>query len=103
MTDGDQLDSKGGPTEGVPEQPTQPDPPRDAAPGFFWRHREPLTALGILVVALLPVAIGMSASDSGSGEISVHGPQIYTRERLDNDRYQEDSWLNTMLEDSSKV
>ena len=35
------------------------------------------------------------------GGIFVHGPQVYTRERLVNDRYQEDSWLNSMLERST--
>ncbi|MGG5823338.1 hypothetical protein [Falsiroseomonas sp. HW251] len=32
------------------------------------------------------------------GTIFVDGPQVYTRERLVNDRYQEDSWLNGMLD-----
>jgi hypothetical protein len=36
-----------------------------------------------------------------SGQIFVNGPQVYTRERLVNDRYQEDAWLNKMLEATS--
>jgi hypothetical protein len=37
-----------------------------------------------------------------TGEIYVSGPQVYTRERLVNDRYREDAWLLAMLEASTK-
>lgn len=66
------------------------------------RHREPLVALTILVVALTPIVLTDPITPDG-GEIFIHGPQIYTRERLVNDRYQEDSWLNAMLDESAHV
>jgi hypothetical protein len=37
-----------------------------------------------------------------TGEIFVSGPQVYTRERLVNDRYREDAWLLAMLDTSTK-
>jgi hypothetical protein len=37
-----------------------------------------------------------------TGSIYVSGPQVYTRERLVNDRYREDSWLIAELDASSK-
>ena len=37
-----------------------------------------------------------------TGTILVSGPQVYTRERLVNDRYREDAWLLTELKDSPK-
>lgn len=44
-----------------------------------------------------------AATGTHGGEIFVDGPQVYTRERLVNDRYQEDSWLNEMLRESRRV
>jgi hypothetical protein len=37
-----------------------------------------------------------------TGSIYVNGPQVYTRERLVNDRYREDTWLTGVLNDASK-
>jgi len=38
-----------------------------------------------------------------TGSIHISGPQVYTRERLVNDRYREDSWLLSELEGSRKL
>jgi hypothetical protein len=65
-------------------------------------YRRAILALIILAIGLSPLAFDQSLNADG-GEIFIHGPQIYTRERLVNDRYLEDSWLNAMLEESTKV
>lgn len=76
------------------------------------------TAGSLLLSSLLAVVIGSGlvlgtwiflygwpakrTAHVDGGSIFVHGPQVYTRERLVNDRYQEDSWLNGMLERSTR-
>lgn len=79
-----------------------PEAPRRGLAAAIGRHREVVAAVIIVLVALTPMILDETATPVG-GDIFIHGPQIYTRERLVNDRYQEDSWLNTMLEDSAKV
>jgi len=63
--------------------------------------------IGIAAVVVVVVAVYIFSNDSqlrnrgagGSyGEIYVDSPEIYTRERLVNDRFREDAWLKQMLE-----
>src|SRR5690348_3123912 len=49
-----------------------------------------------IAVVLIPISyanIIRSHGEENYGKILVEGPQIYTRERLVNDRYREDAWL----------
>jgi hypothetical protein len=65
-----------------------------------------LAIAGGVVVAALAIWFMPFIRDSlfeTTGSISVSGPQIYTRERLVNDRYREDAWLLSELEGSPKL
>jgi len=75
----------------------------EPSPARVWATRAlgGVVLVGLLYLGVfgLPEFIGRQMRIDG-GQIFVHGPQVYTRERLVNDRYQEDSWLNKMLEES---
>jgi hypothetical protein len=85
-----------------PAEPGDPPPARGAS--TFWRRarqvRTPaLVALGFVAVFAVigwprppvwPFVTG--------GEIFVESPEVYTRERLVNDRYRQDFWLRSQLD-----
>jgi hypothetical protein len=65
---------------------------------------------GIVVVAALAISLSLwfvpLIRDSlleTTGSIYISGPQVYTRERLVNDRYREDAWLLSELDGSRKL
>jgi len=53
------------------------------------------------VCGLVWFSPGLTAFNQTTGSIYVSGPQVYTRERLVNDRYREDAWLAKELLASS--
>ena len=69
-----------------------------------------ISGIAVIVVIVLigvgvwlgPSAYRLMASHT-TGSIFVSGPQVYTRERLVNDRYREDAWLLGELDNSGKL
>jgi hypothetical protein len=57
-----------------------------------------LVFLGL--AACIPLACSFIPPPNTLGAIHIGGPEIYTRERLVNDRFQEDSWLSNELVES---
>jgi hypothetical protein len=74
--------------------------------GVFWRaplyRNENLLKLLVVLVILLLLAVGIFSAiwnlSTVLGEIIVSSPQIYTRERLVNDRYDQAHWLQKQLQ-----
>jgi hypothetical protein len=68
-----------------------------------------LGILGLAVIVCVATFIwrGPSSFSIGqtrtTGAIFVSGPQVYTRERLVNDRYREDAWLATVLGNTTEL
>jgi hypothetical protein len=97
---------------GQPAEPRDVDRPPSPPPSTGWLRSLLAVFGGVVLVAGLAVAswtfvFGLPTPVTreqrvDGGNIFIHGPQVYTRERLVNDRYQEDSWLTGMLEQSTK-
>ena len=67
-----------------------------------WPTRTELVpAVVILAVLGLVAAFVFLQPTFTTGSIYVSGPQVYTRERLVNDRYREDAWLLDELKGST--
>lgn len=88
----------------VPD-PTDPaeTPPRPApAAGARWLRRLRLPALVVAGIAAVAAVVGMPLPPVWpfvtGGEIFVESPEVYTRERLVNDRYRQDFWLRSHLD-----
>ena len=64
---------------------------------FGRRLRHPGTAIGVTVAGSV-LLIYLMAMQTGTGVIIVSEPDIYTRERLVNDRFREEYWLRSQLD-----
>jgi hypothetical protein len=65
---------------------------------------------GVVMVAVLAIASSpwsvpfiRDSLFETTGSIYISGPQVYTRERLVNDRYREDAWLLSELDGSRNL
>lgn len=63
-----------------------------------WKARLPILAVGAALVVGWVVAASEVLRSENFGAIYVESPEIYTRERLVNDRYRQDAWLEKQLE-----
>ena len=64
---------------------------------FAWT--DAMTRYAIVAAALIVLIVGVTTGGAGfgSGSIFVGSPEVYTRERLVNDRYDQDYWLHAQL------
>ena len=64
---------------------------------FTWN--DSLTRYAIAAAAIIVLIVGLATGGTGfgSGSIFVGSPEVYTRERLVNDRYDQDYWLHAQL------
>lgn len=71
-----------------------------------WLRQRPIISTAALASAPIVLVVVAASIDrrtlfepsETTGQIFVNGPQIYTRERLVNDRYREDAWLQRQAE-----
>lgn len=61
-------------------------------------HWRPLSMVAVLIAAGGVAAWYLRAAEETYGVISVDSPQVYTRERLVNDRFTEEAWLRQQLD-----
>lgn len=61
-----------------------------------------MASVGIVAAVTVFMAARRGAVDPTTGVILVDTPQIYTRERLVNDRFREDSWLKERLNETGR-